>query len=142
VGIRPATPKDIPAIVALDPLASNGSRAEFIQRSVHSAICLLAIEASQVVAYGVLDYAFFRQGYISMLYVHPSHRRRGIGTELMRSLEAVCTTEKLFTSTNRSNEPMQALLPNLGYVSSGTVENVDEGDPELIYFKRVRPQSA
>ena len=77
-----------------------------------------------------------------MLYVHPSHRRKGVGTQLIRHLEALCTTEKLFTSTNRSNAPMQALLPKLGYAPSGFVENLDEGDPELIYFKRVHPQSA
>jgi ribosomal protein S18 acetylase RimI-like enzyme len=142
VEVRTATAHDVPAIIALDPIASCSTRAEFIQRSVQSAICLVAIEATKVVAYGVLDYTFFSQGYVSMLYVAPSHRRRGIGTALMRNLEALCATDRLFTSTNQSNQPMQALLPRLGYVASGTVQNLDEGDPELIYFKRIRPQSA
>lgn len=99
---------------------------------------MLAAEATQVLAYSVLDHTFFGQGFISMLYVHPDHRRRGVATQLMTALEAHCTSTKLFTSTNRSNKPMQALLPKLGYAPSGIVENLDEDDPELIYFKRVQ----
>ena len=44
---------------------------------------------------------------------------------------------KLFTSTNRSNAPMQSLLAKLGYRPSGVIENLDEGDPELVYMKHV-----
>jgi ribosomal protein S18 acetylase RimI-like enzyme len=143
VELRPARANDVATLVHLDPIAQKRTtRVEFIRSSVYSGNCILAVEGTEVVAYAVLDYTFFGQGYISMLYVHPNHRRRSVGTQLMRSLEASCTTEKLFTSTNRSNAPMQALLPKLGFVASGTVENLDEDDPELIYFKRVRPQSA
>jgi hypothetical protein len=30
---------------------------------------------------------------------------------------------------------MQSLLLKNGYTQSGIIENLDEGDPELIYFK-------
>jgi hypothetical protein len=30
---------------------------------------------------------------------------------------------------------MQALCERLGYVRSGYIENLDEDDPEIIYFK-------
>jgi hypothetical protein len=46
-------------------------------------------------------------------------------------------TEKLFTSTNLSNLPMQGIMSKLGYRPSGVIENLDPGDPELIYFKRL-----
>lgn len=141
--LRPATQRDIEAIVSLDPVAKEqASRVEFIQNSVQSADCLLATESNDVIAYAILDYTFFGNGFISMLYVHSNYRRRGIGSELMKSLEARCTTDKLFTSTNRSNAPMQSLLPKLGFSPSGIIHNLDEGDPELIYFKRIRPQAA
>ena len=32
---------------------------------------------------------------------------------------------------------MQSLLSKLGFALSGVIENLDEGDPELVYFKRV-----
>lgn len=73
-----------------------------------------------------------------MLYVHANHRRRGAGTALVQHLESLCQTPKLFTSTNLSNLAMQSLLAKLGYELSGVIHNLDEGDPELVYFKRLR----
>ena len=39
-------------------------------------------------------------------------------------------------STNRSNVPMQNLLTSEGFVHAGTVEGLDDGDPELFYLGR------
>ena len=75
---------------------------------------------------------------IAMLYVHSDHRRRGVATAPIRHMESKCRTPKLFTSTNESNLSMQSLLGKLGYESSGVIHNLDEGDPELIYFKRLK----
>ena len=91
-----------------------------------------------VVGYGVLEYTFYACGFISMVYVHQHYRRRSVGQALLEALEKVCQTPKLFTSTNRSNLPMQALLAKRGYAQSGIIHNLDEGDPEIVYFKRVR----
>ncbi len=96
--------------------------------------CYLAID-TQVLGYGVLEYTFFENGFVSMLYVHPNYRKRSVGIRLMQHLEAMCRTSKLFTSTNLSNLPMQSLLAKLGYRLSGVIHNLDEGDPELVYVK-------
>lgn len=69
--------------------------------------------------------------------VDPDYRRRGVGTALVRYVESSVSSRKLFTSTNKSNLPMQKLCESLGYQRSGIVENLDEGDPEIIYFKRL-----
>jgi len=76
-----------------------------------------------------------------MLYVNPAYRRQGCGEMLMVHMEKACRTNKLFTSTNQSNKPMQALLEKLGFTLSGRIENLDPGDPELVYFKSPRIQS-
>ena len=89
------------------------------------------------VGYAVFDYTFYSNGMISMLYVHPDYRRQGVGTELIKHAESICRTEKLFTSTNQSNLPMQGLMNKMGYVPSGYIDNLDEGDPEIVYFKRL-----
>lgn len=136
--IRRAGPGDIPHVLALDPLVpADPSRRPFIQRSVSAGQAFLALKEGQVIGYGVLDYHFFDCGFVSMLMVAPEFRRQGIGSALMACMEEFCQTEKLFTSTNESNTTMQALLEKRGYVRSGIVENLDEGDPEWIYFKRV-----
>ena len=136
--IRQAVVTDIETIISFDEVAwVEASRRDFIQNSVQSDNAWVAILNDRVVGYAVLEYTFFSQGFMSMLYVHKNYRRRGIGSTLVRYIESICTRDKLFTSTNESNQPMQALMAKLGYAPSGVVNNLDENDPEIIYFKRI-----
>ena len=137
--IRPAVKPDEEPIISFDHVAqSDPSRREFINQSIESGLCYVFECESRIVAYGVLEYSFYGNGFIAMLYVHPEFRRRGFGIELIKHIENVCQTEKFFTSTNQSNKPMQALLLNMEYKPSGVIENLDEDDPELVYFKRLK----
>ncbi|HEX8181545.1 MAG TPA: GNAT family N-acetyltransferase [Pyrinomonadaceae bacterium] len=138
--IRPASEPDVAAICRFDEVATtdDGARREFITQSVAAGHCHVLVADGQIVAYGVLEYSFYTCGFIALLYVAAHARRRAYATMLLRHMEALCRTPKLFTSTNLSNLPMQALLAQLGYALSGVVHNLDERDPELIYFKRLR----
>jgi len=136
ISIRPAVENDVEALWALDHIARREEeRREFIRREVAAGNCFAAVIDETVAGYGVLNYTFHHTGCIDMLYVHPDYRRRGVGTALLRQLELRCRTPKLFTSTNQSNLEMQSLLGKLGYEPSGVIHNLDEGDPELVYFK-------
>lgn len=133
--VREATPEDRDAIISFDQIArSDAGRVTFVERALCSETCLVVEQQGAIVAYAVLEYTFYEQGFVSMLYVAEAARRRGIGRTLMREIETRCRTSKLFTSTNQSNRPMQALLRELGYVPSGVIDNLDPGDPELVYF--------
>ena len=133
--VREGKSGDRDAIVAFDHMASlDAERVKFIERALQSETCLVADQDGVVVGYVVLEYTFYDQGFVSMLYVAEAARRRGVGRTLMREIETRCKTVKLFTSTNESNGPMQALLGSLGYVPSGVIHNLDPGDPELVYF--------
>jgi ribosomal protein S18 acetylase RimI-like enzyme len=105
VEIRQAEEKDIIAIYSFDHLAQREERRTFIQKSVRSGAASVAVLDGQVVGYAVLQYSFYDQGFMAMLYVHPDHRRKGIGSAIVRHVESICRTEKLFTSTNESNLP-------------------------------------
>ncbi len=134
--IRPALESDTERIVSFDPIAQSDSRREaFIRRAIAAGHCFVATDKERIAGYGVLEHSFYDNGFVSMLYVHPEYRRRGVGMALMRHLESACQTAKLFTSTNLSNLPMQSLLARLGYELSGVIHNLDEGDPELVYVK-------
>ncbi len=123
-------------ICALDPIAQRSDpRRAFIERSVSSDACSVITMGDRVLGYGVLEYSFYEYGFVSMLYVHLEHRRRGAGSMLMKYFQSICQTPKLFTSTNLSNLPMQSLLANLGYTLSGVIHHLDEDDPELVYCK-------
>ena len=133
--IREATPADSEVIIGFDHVARlEPGRIEFIDRVVRSATCLVAESNGNVVAYAALEYTFFDNGFVPILYVAEPERRRGIGRALMQTIASRCKTRKLFTSTNQSNQPMQHLLRALGYVPSGVIHNLDPDDPELVFF--------
>ena len=139
ITIRQAADGDVGTLCSFDLVASrDDARREFIERSVAAGSCHVAAAVGEVIGYGVLNYTFYGQGFVEMLYVHPDHRRRGAGAALLLHLESLCRSPKLFTSTNLSNLPMQSLLNKAGYALSGVIHNLDEGDPELVYFKRLR----
>lgn len=136
--IRQAVERDVASISAIDLIAqAEAGRRRFIERAVAEGSCFVIAldDGDAVIAYGVLEYSFYGYGFISMLYVEASQRRRNYGTALMNHLERVCRTEKLFTSTNLSNLAMQSLLAKAGYKLSGVIHNLDEDDPELVYCK-------
>ena len=137
--LRIATITDAAAIIAFDHVAAlEPARVRLIHDQIKSSACYVAVIDANVVAYAVLNYKFYDNGWIEMLYVHPQFRRQGIGSALIRHLINECRTPKLFTSTNQSNVPMQQLLATLEFDRSGFIENLDESDPELVYFKRLR----
>lgn len=137
--IRTANPEDIHAILALDSVSSvEPERQSEIHSWVQSGNAVVACHGSSIIGYAVLEDTFFRQSFVAMLQVAPPQRRQGIATALLRHLECACRTTKLFTSTNASNLPMQALLSATGYEPSGVIYHLDEGDPELIYYKALR----
>jgi ribosomal protein S18 acetylase RimI-like enzyme len=129
---------DIDEMVALDDLEiGNSSRWNLITRTVKQHQGYVARQENRIVGFLLMHQHFFELPFIELLLVHPSFRRQGIGTALMQHLETLSTPGKLFTSTNVSNERMQRLCERLGYVRSGIIENLDEDDPELFYFKRL-----
>lgn len=137
VNIRVAVSGDIASLIELDSISQRDPRrAEFIKRAVVAAQCWVATEAqddSSIIGYGVLNEAFFEQNFVPLIVVGERARRKGVGSAILRELVLQCRGVRLFTSTNASNAPMRALLLQCGFVESGHVDNLDEGDPELIF---------
>ena len=134
--IRQALQEDTAAICPFDQIAQQSEqRLAFIRKAVESGNARVATTDGEVAGHLVLEYTFYAHGFISMLYIHPNHRQKGIGAELLRHAENICTTDKLFTSANESNVSMQALLKKMHFMPSGRIENLDKGDSELVFCK-------
>lgn len=136
--IEQANLADYDAIRALDRLLPGlRDRSDALRDWIARGECYVArAPDASVAGFSVTNPTFFAQWFIVLVIVHPDHRRRGVAAALVADAEARATTAKMFTSTNQSNTAMQALLARLGWEPSGTIENLDEGDPELVYFKR------
>jgi GNAT superfamily N-acetyltransferase len=137
--VSQANAQDAEAVIALDREARPGAdRAEMIRQAIAAGHCHIARLDDCIAGYAILTQSFFGHGFIELLMVHPGYRRYGVATALIHRCEAICPTEKLFTSTNQSNLPMQWFCASLGFVRSGIIENLDEGDPEIVFLKRIR----
>jgi ribosomal protein S18 acetylase RimI-like enzyme len=135
--VRRGREADAEALKALDTLIpGDPSRAAFIDEWLEHDVVVVAEVDGRAVGYGVFNHAFFRQGNVDMLMIHPGHRGRRIGEQLLRALEGVCDTPKLFCTTNASNDRMQRLLSRVGFATCGFIDELDPGDPELVYVKK------
>ncbi|MTB67578.1 GNAT family N-acetyltransferase [Providencia sp. wls1943] len=135
--IRLATLQDIAALLNIDTyIMVDSIRRQQIQDWVMSQSCYLAEEKGEVLGYGVLNYHFFGCGFIEMLMVAERFRHRGIGLALLKALQEICHHPKLFTSTNQSNLLMQKLLLKSGFIPSGQIDNLDDNDPEIIFYHK------
>ena len=126
--------QDVQDAIAIDALAGGSSeRAGYIRDIAGAGGLSIAVDGGTVSAFCCLDIRyFFEQPFLSLLIVHPDARRRGAGRRLLR-FNAGRTEGPLWTSTNRSNAPMRALLKAEGWVFCGEVSGLDEGDPERFY---------
>jgi GNAT superfamily N-acetyltransferase len=136
IAIRQALTEDCERLGGIDAaVIGDNRRSERLAAQVKAGRCYLAECAGTAAGFAILDDWFFGQAFVELLIVHPDYRRRGVASALLRHLEAVCGRNRLFTSTNRSNTPMSSLCARLGFRESGIIDNLDVGDPEIIYVK-------
>jgi GNAT superfamily N-acetyltransferase len=134
--IRAAVSGDLPRVIDLDHIARqpDEARKRFLADHLAERHMLVAEDGETIVGYTVYDCSFFERGFVHLLYVGEQHRHQGVGSALLASSVRACGTRRVFTSTNLSNTRMQGLLAKLGWVRAGTVDGLDEGDPEVFSY--------
>lgn len=137
---RIANQEDIQEIASCDEAGSfNQDALELVQRAICSGNCWISGRSGAVESYIVLDRkSFFLRDFVQLLFVKPCARRIGMASALFDIVEAAASTAKLFTSTNESNNAMQALLMKRGYAMAGIINHLDPGDPELVFVKHMK----
>ncbi|MGE7919791.1 GNAT family N-acetyltransferase [Viridibacillus sp. NPDC093762] len=130
--------ENIEEIIKLDcEIIGNTSRRKHIEKIVGEGHCLIIKEEEIVRAFLLFDTSFFECSFISLIIVSKLARRKGYATALINYFESIAPTQKIFSSTNQSNINMQKVFESQGFVRSGIIENLDDGDPEIIYFKSI-----
>jgi GNAT superfamily N-acetyltransferase len=137
--VRPAADTDIEQIIRADlALQAKLPRRVSVQNAVGQGECFVALDDGILLGYGIMNHGFFEHGFVSLVYVDPAHRRRGVGSRLFDEFENRCRSSRIFTSTNLSNLAMHGFLASRRYTLSGLIQDIDEGDPEMFYSKRLR----
>jgi ribosomal protein S18 acetylase RimI-like enzyme len=138
IRVRWASKKDLASLCNIDERVIKHSRRKFINSSISKRECLVALQDGIPAGFAIYNTgSFFDQTFLWALVTDPKFRRMGIGSNLIRRVESLCPNNKLFTSTNRSNSAMQALMKKLGYRRTGIVRNLDPGDSEIFYVKKL-----
>ncbi|EON72712.1 GNAT family N-acetyltransferase [Lysinibacillus sphaericus] len=127
---------DLDELVTIDQqVIGSTTRRHFIQKALVEERCIIQKTQSSIAGFLIFNTDFFACSFISLVIVKPTERRKGIATSLLAHYVEMASTQKIFSSTNQSNTAMQKVFETAGFKKSGYIENLDEGDPEIIYFK-------
>jgi RimJ/RimL family protein N-acetyltransferase len=146
VSLNLATKKDKSLVVAIDYALDKDEhielkREEKITKAISDKECFIVLADNEAVGFVIFDYRFFAQGWIELIIIDENYRNKGIGRQVFDLICKLCKTEKVFTSTNSSNLQMQKALTKAGFTFAGKLDGLDDGDPELFYYKRIKKQN-
>ena len=141
--VRAATADDLAELEPLlwPPLMQPPKRPRFL-RGLAEGDVVVAIEDGAIAAYMWVYEYFFGHTFIAYLGVADARRRRGHAGRLLASAERRAVSDRVFSSTNASNAPMQAVFERYGWTRCGVIDDLDPGDPEWVYVKYVSPAGA
>ncbi len=90
----------------------------------------------------ILGYIIFtKEGHIISIAVHPRHRRRGIGKELLERAMTTPHIEKVWAEVRKSNQGAQAFYLHMGFQVTGVVPNYYKNEDALIFQWTPSPES-
>lgn len=135
--VQRAVPSDLPLLAAIDQATEHGGgdRRALLVAAVERGDAYVALAIGQAVGFLVMGDRFFGRPFVSLLVVHPSHRRTGVGKALLARMLELHPGQQVFTSTNLSNSPARALFRRCGFRPCGILSELDPGDPELIFVR-------
>jgi N-acetylglutamate synthase-like GNAT family acetyltransferase len=135
--VEKAKERDAESICTLDKdISGSASKRAFIEAAIKAGQCYICKEYSKLVGFAVLNQSFFGQYFIALLVVHRNHQGQGVGAALLDQIEVDCPAEKLFTSA-KSSDSLNLFWRTHGFEQSGQIKHLNDGEPEIIYFKRL-----
>jgi ribosomal protein S18 acetylase RimI-like enzyme len=141
IEIRPPRHGDARPCAGLAALVVGPDRAGPLIKAHLEQHHLIVAEAEEDVV-GLCAYrtGWFQCTLVSLVVVQEQYRRRGIARELMRSVEAISPTPRIFSSVDETNGPAIRLHGALGFTPSGYIDNLPQGTRELLFYRRVPPR--
>jgi GNAT superfamily N-acetyltransferase len=135
-GLRRIGPGDLDLLAHADPrLADTPPHRAHVGELLGAGLSWAMVEADEALGFAIVTRHFYGFPFVDLLVVAEAARRRGVGLALMSRCEADHDADRIFTSTNESNASMRRLLAKADWSVSGVIENLDPGDPELVFVK-------
>jgi len=142
-GIRAASTRDLAALepILWPPLLAEPKRRRFL-RGLDEDEVVIIYSKDVICAYAWIYEGFFGHTFLAYLAVDERYRRNRFAGMLLEATERRAVTDRVFSSTNASNAGMQAVFDRYGWRQCGRIEELDTGDPELVYVKFTRAAEA
>jgi len=67
------------------------------------------------------------------------YRRRGVARALVKAVEQMSPSPRLYASAEETNAVAIRMLSALGFAPSGHIDNLPQGYRELLFYKRLHP---
>lgn len=135
--VRSAKASELASLEKMPHALHYDHHLSFIRHALGTKECLVAEVDGGIAGYVVWDRGFYARPFLWMLGVDPAHQHLGVASQLIENVETLNAGLTIYTSTNESNAAMQHLLAERGFEAVGRLENLDPGDPEIFYFKRL-----
>lgn len=133
--VRPATPADIPALLALDrgaPAAAHWKEADYQQLFAEGAERVTMVIEEDYVQGFIVARVLGPEWEIENIVIASPAQRRGLGTRLVEQLLELAQTQgaqAVFLEVRESNQAARILYSKLGFVESGRRKSY-YGNPE------------
>ncbi|WP_433772738.1 GNAT family N-acetyltransferase [Bacillus wiedmannii] len=135
--ITKASIDDLDSILHIDiDVIGDDSRRDYIKQAIEDERCIIVQEDNSISGFLTYDTNFFRCTFLSLIIISPTKRRQGHASSLLSYMLEHSPTQKIFSSTNESNRSMQKVFSANGFIRSGIIENLDEGDSEIIFYTK------
>jgi GNAT superfamily N-acetyltransferase len=139
--IRSLGREDLGLLPRIDPrLEADAPLRGRLANLVGDGLSWVAEAEGAPLGFAIVTRHFFNYPFVDLIHVHAARRREGVARALMEHCEAAHASDRIFTSTNESNDPMRTLLARIGWRACGHVDALDEGDPELFFVKFRAPE--
>jgi GNAT superfamily N-acetyltransferase len=134
--LRRASPADLDLFGQIDPrITDDPARRGHIGALLEAGLSWAAVADGALVGFALVSRHFYGFPFVDLLVVSPAARRGGVGSALLAQCEADHDADRMFTSTNESNAPMRRLLAKADWSVTGVIDNLDPGDPEMVFVK-------
>jgi [ribosomal protein S18]-alanine N-acetyltransferase len=135
--IRPFSFSDLNSILKIEGQSfpkSPYNRTTFLNlHYLYPETFLIYINLNHSLKEDILGYIIFSQdGHIISIAVHPLHRKKGIGTQLLQRAMKTPHLKKVWAEVRRSNRGAQAFYSKMGFQIAGVVPNYYGNEDALI----------
>jgi ribosomal-protein-alanine N-acetyltransferase len=104
---------------------------------------LVCVDTNHDLKEEILGYTIFSQdGHIISIAVHLQHRRRGIGTHLLRRAMKIPRLKRVWAEVRKSNHGAQAFYSKMGFQIAGVIPNYYGNEDALIVERTLQQKKS